>query len=93
MNSIILDWYRGKIERGLEKQPDDEKYREAEEERSKLLDALMDTLGEEQKERLFALEDIYSCEEGIYMEHAFANGFRLGARLMVEVLDDDALPG
>lgn len=93
MNSMILDWYRGKIPHGLEREPDDEEYREAEQERSKQLDALMDALDKQQKKGLYAFEDACNWTDSLLAEHAFVRGFRLGARLMVEVLDDDALPG
>lgn len=88
MDSIILDWYRGKIPRGMEEEPENEEYRKAEQEFSNLFDALMDAAGPQQKKQLYALEEACSWTDSLLAEHAFVRGFRLGARLMADVLDD-----
>lgn len=88
MNSIISDWYRGNLPHGMEEEPDDEGYRNAEQERSDLFDALMDTLREGQREQLLAMEDACNWTDNFLAEHAFVRGFRLGARLMAEVFGD-----
>lgn len=53
----------------------------------------MDTLDKQQKKVLYAFEEACNWMDSLVAEDAFANGFRLDARLMAEVLDDDALPG
>ena len=93
MNSMILDWYRGKIPHGMEEEPDDEEYRKAEQECGNLFDALMDAAGPQQKKPLYALEEACSWTDSLLAEHAFVHGFRLGTRLMIELLDDDAVQG
>lgn len=87
MKSMILDWYYSVVLPELKADLDDEEYRKAEQERGKLLDALMDTLNKQQKEQLLAYEEACNWADDFPMEYTFVQGFRLGARLMIEVLD------
>ena len=65
MKSMILDWYYSVVLPELKADLDDEEYRKAEQERGKLLDALMDTLNKQQKEQLLASEEACNWADGL----------------------------
>lgn len=89
-DSIIRALYRGNIHPGEGKivaGSDYETYHQQCTEKSK---ELSDMIGTQQQELLDDLTSLWGVLSGCACEVHFAEGFKLGAGLMLEVLDDSA---
>ena len=88
MNSILKDFYRGNLTPAERQTVKGAKMARTMEELSKAEDVLRDSLAPELLPVLKRLTDAQVRISGITAEEYFIDGFKTGARLMLDVLSD-----
>ena len=88
MNSILKDFYRGNLTPAERRTVKGSEMARTMEELSKAEDVLRDSLAPELLPALKRLTDAQVRISGITAEEYFIDGFKTGARLMLDVLND-----
>lgn len=84
--SIIYDLYFGNIAPCNLFAKKDSEYQQLSNETTKLEDSFLKTLNDNEKSLYGQIWECRGQQEGIIAEDLFPEGFRLGARLMLEIL-------
>ncbi|MBP3390065.1 MAG: hypothetical protein J6L58_00045 [Clostridia bacterium] len=84
--SIISDLYFGNIVPCDLFAKTDSEYQQLSNETTKLEDSFLETLNDNEKSLYEQIWEFRGQQEGIIAEDLFSEGFRLGARLMLEIL-------
>lgn len=92
-DSILYDLYEGEIYPSEKIAPTAPGYRSLLEKISNERKALQEKLNAEDGERLEALGEMYVDSSSMYGFENFSYGFKLGARLMLEMIGGDGEPG
>lgn len=87
MNTLIEQLYGGEIYPSENIIPTDPKYRPLTKKISEERQALKEKLNEEDSERLEDLGDMYTESSSMYGYENFLRGFKLGAQLILEIID------
>ena len=84
--SIINDLWRGEISPQEHRKVPERDYRKLISRICEAQDKLTKGMSEEIKEQFNAYEDLVNEEQYLCLEETFAEGFRLGARLILDVM-------
>jgi hypothetical protein len=88
MDELLKKLYQGELRPSEKRNAHSPALAQAMLEVCRMEDGLMEDLEGEYKEKLQALIDAYGEMEAMEAEESFVDGFRLGARLTMEVLEE-----
>ncbi|WP_025692834.1 DUF6809 family protein [Paenibacillus zanthoxyli] len=86
MRSLLEELYHGNLCPDEKVISSDPNYRQISRKTSEAMEAWKKRHSEEEFEELEALLDLYAQTHGMELASSFTYGFRLGARIMVEIL-------